>query len=525
MAGFLRVLSCLALLAIAAPLFAADGQIDLLLDPSATTTIATPGSYVLVSDVTFTPTASGCLTITADDVAIDLNGHTITGPGGANGNSYGIIANGNNITIRNGTIRTFGNAGIRNTVGVRTGLVVEDMTIRDMNSAGVIAQQTPGVTVRRCHFSTIPKFSGTVIGAAADALIEDCKFEGITTLSGATTVISASAGSVIRNNTMSGYTSTGGSVRAINVSGSAIIEDNLIVSLVGDTSTVEGISISGSNNASTVRNNTIRNYFGVTLTVISVVNGTVTGNVIDTAACTSGALVGIAGDALVCEGNTLRSLNASNGGCTGIMVNERSRVAGNVVHRLTATGATCRGIALTTTSGSGVAGGIVEDNSIGSLNIGSGAFEALGIEAGGRARIAGNAIHSITSSAGAATGIGLNAFNSSAINNEVVDVQAGGSGLGIGIKVNSGNCHVDSNFVSDVSGPNGGGDSAIQVTPNGDQSIVVGNHLTTPFEQSLQFVVGADNCYYAGNILENIAVSNLGGGNTAGTTPAANVLY
>lgn len=525
MAGFLRVLSCLVLLAIAAPLSASDGQIDLLLDPSNTTTIATPGSYVLVSDVTFTPTASACLTITADDVAIDLNGHTITGPGGANGLSAGIHANANNTTIRNGTIRSFGNAGIRNTIAARNGLIVENVNIRDMNSAGVTANLTSGLTLRRCQFSSVPKSSGTVVSAAAASLIEDCKFEGLTTLTGSTTIISASSGSVIRNNSMSGYTVTGGGVRAINVSGSALIEDNLIVSLAGDTSAVECITVTGANNASTVRNNTIKTYTGVTVTVIDVANGIASGNTIDAVTCSSGALVGIYGEALECEGNNLRSLTASSGSCTGLQINERSRITGNVVHRLSATGGVCRGIALTTTSGSGVAGGIVENNAIGSLNITSGAFEAHGIEVNGRARVSGNTIHSVTSGGAAATGIGLNAVNSSASDNEVYDISAGGTAVAVGIKLNANNCRAESNLVSDITSPAGSADTAIQVTVNGDDSIIIANRLITPYDQSLQFVVGADNCYYAGNILENIAISNLGAGNTAGTSPAANVVY
>jgi hypothetical protein len=52
------------------------------------TTINSPGHYRLAADLTFNPGPAGlpssstCITIGASNVDLDLNGHTITGPGG-----------------------------------------------------------------------------------------------------------------------------------------------------------------------------------------------------------------------------------------------------------------------------------------------------------------------------------------------------------------------------------------------------------------------------------------------------------
>jgi hypothetical protein len=83
-------------------------------------TIDKPGSYKLVNNLSFTGTAGSnglagtCLSITADFVAIDLAGFTIsrTGPGLPNGTTA--IAAGNDtrgIAVRNGSISGF-NAGV-----------------------------------------------------------------------------------------------------------------------------------------------------------------------------------------------------------------------------------------------------------------------------------------------------------------------------------------------------------------------------------------------------------------------------
>lgn len=70
---------------------------------SACGTISTSGSYYVTENLTTTGT---CITVTAQDVTIDLNGFALTGDGSAN--HYGLyIYNVSNVEVRNGTVRGF----------------------------------------------------------------------------------------------------------------------------------------------------------------------------------------------------------------------------------------------------------------------------------------------------------------------------------------------------------------------------------------------------------------------------------
>jgi len=75
-------------------------------------TITQAGSYYLTENITITDPNTHGMTITANDVALDLMGFSLTGPG-SNGNGSGIYMNGRkNIDIKNGTIQKFSVAGI-----------------------------------------------------------------------------------------------------------------------------------------------------------------------------------------------------------------------------------------------------------------------------------------------------------------------------------------------------------------------------------------------------------------------------
>lgn len=68
-------------------------------------TVTTPGTYCLVENVNSSSTA---ITISANDVALNLNGHTIDGTGGSNTSSPGIFCmNRTNAVITNGTVTGF----------------------------------------------------------------------------------------------------------------------------------------------------------------------------------------------------------------------------------------------------------------------------------------------------------------------------------------------------------------------------------------------------------------------------------
>src|SRR6185436_18473510 len=72
-------------------------------------TISSPGVYCLTSDLSANvPSPGNAITIEANSVVVDLNGHRIANLGGPNTASTGIFAEERqNITIRNGSIRGF----------------------------------------------------------------------------------------------------------------------------------------------------------------------------------------------------------------------------------------------------------------------------------------------------------------------------------------------------------------------------------------------------------------------------------
>jgi len=107
----LILLFCLCLWISAFPVYSGDGQIDILPGGKVTFTISKPGSYVLTDNVTMTANLN-CIQITADDVTLDLNGHTIKGTD--DGSAVGIYGKDKfHICVQNGRVEYFGSDGIR----------------------------------------------------------------------------------------------------------------------------------------------------------------------------------------------------------------------------------------------------------------------------------------------------------------------------------------------------------------------------------------------------------------------------
>src|SRR5271155_889756 len=90
----------------------ASGVIDIAYSPY---TITNPGSYIVVKDLTTAQNLDG-IDINTSNVTIDLNGHTLYGPGttaSSFGNGIYSYVNGvDNITITNGAILNFYGNGI-----------------------------------------------------------------------------------------------------------------------------------------------------------------------------------------------------------------------------------------------------------------------------------------------------------------------------------------------------------------------------------------------------------------------------
>jgi len=74
---------------------------------SVPTTISTPGSYCLTADLVSTGAATA-ITVAADYVDLDLDGHTLTGPANAAAGVFGIYAIAQrDVHVHNGTVRGF----------------------------------------------------------------------------------------------------------------------------------------------------------------------------------------------------------------------------------------------------------------------------------------------------------------------------------------------------------------------------------------------------------------------------------
>jgi parallel beta-helix repeat protein len=119
--------------------------------------ISASGSYRLTGNLTDSSTSFAAISVTAANVTIDLNGFTITGPGGGLGSTTGRGIDGFTavaLTVENGTVTKFGGeAGIRtgnngivrnvhvsaNGLGIVTGngSVISGNTANDNNGTGI----------------------------------------------------------------------------------------------------------------------------------------------------------------------------------------------------------------------------------------------------------------------------------------------------------------------------------------------------------------------------------------------------
>jgi Ca2+-binding RTX toxin-like protein len=121
--------------------------------------ITAPGVYTLDRDLVFSGKTGSAITIAADNVVIDLNGHTITGSRAADSFASAIsAADRSGITVRNGSIEGFF-YGVRlddsSTGTVRYGNhLVSNLDVSDCTFRGITVQGV-GNVVRDCVVSDI----------------------------------------------------------------------------------------------------------------------------------------------------------------------------------------------------------------------------------------------------------------------------------------------------------------------------------------------------------------------------------
>jgi parallel beta-helix repeat protein len=95
------------------PAQAIDGQVDIATLPY---TINEPGSYVVVADLHLGEPDQNGIEIVVSDVTLDLNGHSLSGPGqsvGGLGSGVSIADGVRNVTIRNGRIGNWRGDGVQ----------------------------------------------------------------------------------------------------------------------------------------------------------------------------------------------------------------------------------------------------------------------------------------------------------------------------------------------------------------------------------------------------------------------------
>ncbi len=195
-------------------------------------TINLPANVTLAGSLT-APSGVNGITITADNVNIDLGGHTLTG----SGVSTGIVTTAPErraISIANGTIRGFANGivldassgtSIRNVTvsgvaerGIVANFVatVDDCKVTSVGTQGIVVSN--GSSVRNNLVSragTIGNFDGITVGA--DSLVE----RNTVTLSGGDN-IQVGQGTTVRNNTVASAIVG----RGINATDANLIENN-----------------------------------------------------------------------------------------------------------------------------------------------------------------------------------------------------------------------------------------------------------------------------------------------------------
>ena len=129
------VLTCLIMISLSVTALGV-GQIDIAALPY---TITKPGSYIVVCDLTTSATNVHLLSVNTSYVDIDLNGHSLTGPGKYAGTSGIGIRGGTgvgNVTIRNGTVKQFRGGGISFS---RNNIVLKDVNILSNGAFGLSA--------------------------------------------------------------------------------------------------------------------------------------------------------------------------------------------------------------------------------------------------------------------------------------------------------------------------------------------------------------------------------------------------
>jgi parallel beta-helix repeat protein len=250
------------------------------------TTIDTPGSYVVTRDIS---SAQVVLHIMADDVTVDLAGHTLTG---TSIGSAVVLIEGRNIVLRNGRI-TGGNTLVSLPPAPRQVVRLERLTLyAPMYNYGIDGRDVDALDVVDCTFRSIGAIAINAHGGGVcmTARIRDNLIDGV---KGDAIRLNDVCGGRIEGNQIRDYGQSGAPAYGVIVSNSSSIGGRGAVSIEnnaiwGSLLDEHGITLSGAADGSIIRNNRITDLMNTGIYVYT--SGTrIAGNTVT--ACQNGMVV------------------------------------------------------------------------------------------------------------------------------------------------------------------------------------------------------------------------------------------
>jgi len=110
-------------------------------------TIAVPGSYTLSGNLTYTANSTNAITISANNVTLDMGGYSLTGPGSLASAYNGISISGNGVEVRNGDISGF---SIGLYAGNSISLKISNLRLHDNLTGISMASSAFGAEIKDC---------------------------------------------------------------------------------------------------------------------------------------------------------------------------------------------------------------------------------------------------------------------------------------------------------------------------------------------------------------------------------------
>lgn len=201
------------------------GQPGVAVDANGQVTISQPGSYYLTKNLVITTQTHVGITVSSDNVTLDLNGYSVSTAAAPAGHAI-TLGSSSNVVVRNGHIRStsfFGAGGLFSGLGWRSGVIgtgtgvrVSDLNIRGVANHGI---EVPGSTVERCTVEICGN-SGITAAQVFDSTARECRLSAII----ATDLVNNCTGQC-RENGQHGIDATNGTVqnsRGIAVNGDGI---------------------------------------------------------------------------------------------------------------------------------------------------------------------------------------------------------------------------------------------------------------------------------------------------------------